>query len=82
MTALKSEICRDYPGRPGCLEIADLRYTMNFDDIGEPPIYWCASCGPQVHEVDASIKNAFMEQGDEFLEKFEKAIKEKEREVS
>jgi len=51
-------LCRDH-GRPGCLGEIDERYTMRFDEIGEPPIYWCAWCGPQAKEMAAAIKKAF-----------------------
>ena len=71
-------VCRDYGERPGCLRKADERYTMRFDDIGKPPIYWCAACGPGEHEVKRMLEKAFDEQGFEFLLKFERAIKEQE----
>lgn len=34
-------ICKDHD-RPGCLTVPDDRFTMNFDDIGMPPILWGA----------------------------------------
>lgn len=76
----ETHICRDWKdARPGCLKVADPRYTMYFDDIGEPPIYWCAHCGADAHEMDKVISKAFSEGGDRFKEAFEKAIKEAEK---
>ena len=69
-------ICNDYGDRPGCLRDADDRYTMRFDDIGEPPIYWCAFCGPEAHSLEKAITNAIETRGSEFVEKFSDAIKE------
>lgn len=67
-------ICRDF-GRPGCCSIPDARYTMNFDDIGEKPIYWCTFCGKQSHAMDKAIKKAFATDPN-FGERFKKAIDE------
>ena len=53
--------------------LADDRYTMHFDDIGEPPIYWCAGCGPLVQEIDKKITDAF-ESRPGFVEDFREAI--------
>lgn len=49
--------CRDFGDldAPGCLGDIDERYTMRFDDIGCPPIYWCARCGPLAHEMDKAL---------------------------
>lgn len=65
-------ICKDF-GRPGCCSIPDTRYTMNFDDIGELPIYWCTFCGKQAAVMDEAIKKAF-DRDPEFATKFEEAI--------
>lgn len=57
---MKPNVCKDW-SRPGCLVVPDDRYTMRFDDIGEPPILWCAWCGPQAQAMDAIIQKAFAE---------------------
>jgi len=67
--------CRDHPDRPGCLGVADLRFTMYFDDIGEAPIYWCARCGPEVNKMNDIIVKALNEGGPEFAQQFSDAIK-------
>lgn len=67
-------MCRDWPDRPGCLGEIDLRYTMNFDDIGEEPIYWCTKCGMAAHAMHELINTAFEERGPEFLKTFGEAI--------
>lgn len=69
-----SNFCRDHLERPGCLGEADDRYTMYFDDIGEPPIYWCAHCGPEANAMDKAITKALNTRGPEFKEKFREAI--------
>ncbi len=56
---MTQRFCQDYGDRPGCLGTPDERYTMRFDDIGEQPILWCASCGPQAHAMDKALKEAF-----------------------
>jgi hypothetical protein len=47
--------CRD------CGREADPEYTMNFDDIGELPIYWCTACGMAAREMNAALEKAFAE---------------------
>lgn len=44
--------CKDEGDRPGCLGVADERYTMDFGDV-EPgaKVYWCAYCGPEAHAM-------------------------------
>jgi hypothetical protein len=59
-------LCNDFGDRPGCLREADERYTMRFDDIGEPPIFWCAFCGPEAHALGASLDSALRARGPEF----------------
>ena len=62
---------------PGCEDLADLEYTINFDYIGEPPIYWCEPCGKAARTMVALIEEAFNTR-QEFAKEFEKAIKEAE----
>ena len=69
-------VCRDF-GRLGCCSIPDERYTMRFDDIGEPPIYWCTHCGKEAAAMDAAINNALATRPG-FAEDFKKAIEEAE----
>jgi 20S proteasome alpha/beta subunit len=66
--------CNDYGDRPGCLGEADDRYTMRFDDIGMPPLYWCAACGPQAHAINAALEKALTTRGPEFTTKLGEAI--------
>lgn len=65
--------CKDFGERPGCLGVADSRYTMYFDDIGEPPIHWCRACGPDVHAVDKMLRGALATQPG-FAKQLEAAI--------
>lgn len=57
MTA--AHACKDHGDRPGCLGEADERFTMYFDDIGKPPIRWCAFCGPEAHRLVEALDLAF-----------------------
>lgn len=71
--------CRDYEGggpdmAPGCEGVACERYTMRFDDLGEPPLHWCASCGPRAHAMNAALEEAFATRGPEFPVQLEAAI--------
>lgn len=75
----KTIYCRDYPDRPGCLGIADPLYTMRFDDIGEEPLYWCASCGAEAHKINAALNDAFEERGEEFVQELEEAVNKAKR---
>jgi len=68
------EYCRD------CARPADDRYTMRFDDIGKPPLYWCDKCGPTVHAQSAAFAKALQERGPEFMRKAEELIREAELE--
>lgn len=54
-----SKICKDHGDREGCLGEADERFTMDFSDIGEPPIHWCAHCGPEAHMMSEALGLAF-----------------------
>jgi hypothetical protein len=69
-----SEKCRDAYERPGCLIEADERYTMRFDDIGEPPIYWCATCGPETQRIDQVLTEKLRSGGEKFAEQYRDAI--------
>ncbi len=75
---LAEQFCNDYGDNPACLKTPDQRYTMRFDDIGQPPILWCAYCGPIAHGMSASISEAFTERGDEFVAEFADAIAQAE----
>lgn len=70
--------CRDEGARPGCLGKADPRYTMPFDDIGRPSVYWCAFCGPEAHAMNAALSEALKD--DDFREEFQAAVKSAEKE--
>ena len=71
MTDSTDAYCND-AGKPGCLTVADERFTMRFDDIGQPPIHWCAACGPDAHAIDAMLTVALRD--DEFAEEFRAAV--------
>ena len=47
---------------------------MHFDDIGYPPILWCAFCGPMANELDRALTDALNSRGPEFAEDFAKAV--------
>jgi len=66
--------CKDYEDRPGCLGTPDERYTMDFSDIGEGCIYWCAFCGPEAAAMNDALENAFKTRGPEFKEELSEAI--------
>ena len=69
--------CRDWVDRrPGCLRVADARYTMDFSSIGQPPIYWCEYCGAEAQAMDSALTEAFATRGPEFKEKFEGAVED------
>ena len=73
--------CHDHSetdSRHGCEGVADLRYTMYFDNIGQPPIYWCAHCGADAHKINEAIQKAVKERGPEFIKEFGRAIKKAE----
>jgi hypothetical protein len=66
--------CHDYGDRPGCLGTPDERYTMRFDDLGEPPIFWCAVCGPDAQAMTAALIKALETRGPEFVAEASDAI--------
>ncbi len=72
--------CRDYGERPGCLGEADERFTMRFDDLGKPPIYWCAFCGPEAHAMTAALVAALETRGPEFVAEVAASIEKAEAE--
>ena len=74
-------MCKNHgdPDAIDCVGFADDRYTMDFSDIGLPPIFWCSVCGPEAHELEASIMIAF-ETRPGFAEEFERAIEKAENE--
>lgn len=72
--------CQNYGQRPECLRDPDPQYTMNFDDIGESPIYWCSFCGPESEVLSNALTRAIEEGGPEFAVKLERAITEAEYE--
>lgn len=70
------ERCQDdKQGKPGCLGIADSRFTMRFDDIGEAPIYWCSSCGAKAIAMNKALQQAF-ETRPGFFEELRAAVDE------
>ena len=68
------KICRDFEDHhPGCLQYADESYTMRFDDIGEPPIYFCSNCG-QFANIMVAALNSAMKTRPGFTDKLSVAI--------
>jgi len=70
----KPPVCRDYGDRPGCLGTPDDRFTMRFDDIGHPPIHWCAACGPEAQAMNTALERALATRGPEFQAELSDAI--------
>ncbi len=66
--------CHDFGDRPDCLGVVDERYTMRFDDLGEPPIYWCARCGPEASTMIAALTEALEMRGPDFAAELQDAI--------
>ncbi len=73
--------CNDYGDAPGCLGTPDERYTMDFSDIGQPPILWCSFCGPRAKEFERLISEAESVRGPDFVGELEKAIKQAEKDT-
>lgn len=73
--------CNDYGDRVGCLGTPDERYTMQFDDIGQPPILWCAFCGPEANALDRLLIAALEERGPEFVEDLTREVEAATKEV-
>jgi|GEM_PF-4403483 len=61
--------CRD------CDNDADPKFEMNFDDIGEAPLHWCAECGPRAQKMSRALDEAFKTRPG-FAEELETAIGE------
>lgn len=74
----KSTACHNFGDAPGCLGTPDDRYTMRWDDLGEPPMQFCAVCGPEAHAMAAALELALATRGPEFAKKVDEAIKEAE----
>ncbi len=66
--------CNDYGDNPLCQKEPDPRYTMRFDDLGEPPILWCAHCGPGAQAMASVIAAAIDERGDPFVDEFRSLV--------
>jgi hypothetical protein len=47
---------------------------MLFDDIGAPPMFWCALCGPDAHAMTAALTEALATRGPEFVAEVSAAI--------
>ncbi len=77
---MMSELCNDYGDNPTCLKDADPDYTMRFDSIGEPPIYWCSRCGHLARGWETLINRAFGTRED-FGQEFEKAINDVQKDT-
>ena len=54
-----SEFCHDYGDAPDCLKVIDERFTMDFRDIGEGCLYFCAKCGERAKMMNEAINRAF-----------------------
>jgi hypothetical protein len=65
--------CHDFGDNPLCKGEVDERYTMRFDDLGEPPIKWCSHCGPEAQEIQAALDCAF-DTRPGFKDEFEREI--------
>ena len=77
-SGMMTDYCND-AGKPGCLTVADPKWTMRFDDIGELPIHWCSACGPEAHAMNAALMEA-METRPGFQDDLAEAIENAERE--
>jgi hypothetical protein len=74
-------ICKDYGDRPGCLREPDERYTMDFSDIGEGQILWCAHCGPDAQRMKMALEEALATRGPEFREELAEEIRRAKEEI-
>lgn len=72
------KMCRGHGDRPDCLGEADERFTMNFDDIGESPLHWCARCGADARAMEAALLKTAREKGAPFVKRFSELIDEAE----
>jgi hypothetical protein len=78
MVAIIGVNCRDY-GTEGCQKYPDPKYTMDFSDIREKPIYWCSVCGPVAHAMNRMIEEALSQGGLPMFNKLEEAIRRAEK---
>lgn len=74
-----SGFCNDYGDAPGCLREPDERYTMRFDDLGEPPLLWCTVCGIRAHAMWRALEQAYRERPG-FHEDLKREVDQAERE--
>ncbi len=78
---IKIEVkCRDL-GRPGCLETPDDRYTIRFDDLGEEPLLFCASCGEHARRMMKLLESSLATRGPEFAKELDREISAAEDKV-
>lgn len=50
----RTQLCQSF-GAPDCEAAPDPEFTMNYDDIGEDPIYFCSTCGPIARQVSEAL---------------------------
>ena len=60
--------------RSGCLVTPDPAFTMDFSDIGYPPILWCSFCGPGAKKMNDFLDAAYAKGGMGFVEKLETEV--------
>ena len=77
----KAMKCKDFGDNPDCLETVDPTYTMDWSDIGEPPMYFCSHCGKIAESMNDAIENAFRTRLG-FAKELEAAIKNEERKIN
>lgn len=53
----------DDPDAHDCVKEADPRFTMDFSDIGEEPLYWCSVCGPLAHDMSNMLMKSIEKVG-------------------
>jgi hypothetical protein len=55
---------------------------MNFGDIGEGSLYWCAHCGPEAQAMDRALSEALATRGSEFVATFTTLLEKAEAEAA
>jgi hypothetical protein len=75
-----THLCNDYGDSPTCEREADERYTMDYTDIGEGYIYWCARCGQVAHAMNEALVEA-MRTRPGFIEELREAIEHAKAEI-
>jgi hypothetical protein len=60
-----------------CGAESDPAYTMDFSDIGMPPIYWCTPCGKLAQAMN-DLLTVKLNQDPNFKSKFARAVSEAE----